>query len=122
VIVLRVRPWGGSLERRGFTLLEVVIALLVVELAVIGGVGIMVLASATLTRAERLQTASASAQAVLDTLMSSGVMGDGTAAYTGGELRWQVEESGEVALWAVDPVGDTLFRIASIAPPPSGVP
>jgi len=116
------RPERGAPEPRGFTLLEVVIALLVVELAVIAGAGVLVLASSTLTRAERLQRAIASAEAVLDTVVVSSAMSSGLATYAGGELRWQVEESGEVVLWAVESTGDTLFAISAIASPPPGVP
>ena len=38
----------------GFTLLEVVVALLVLEVSVVGAVGALVLASSTLSKAERL--------------------------------------------------------------------
>ena len=115
-------PERGAVEPRGFTLLEVVIALLVVELAVIAGAGVLVLASTTLTRAERLQRAIASAEAVLDTVVASPVPSGGIAAFVGGELRWQVEESGEVVLRAVESTGDTLFAIGAIASQRPGVP
>jgi len=104
--------------RRGFTLLEVVIALLVLELAVVGGVGMLVLASATLGGAERLERAVALAEGVVDSLRRSASPVDGAVSYGAGEVRWRVGAGGEVTLVALGPVGDTLFDLSTVLPSP----
>ena len=110
----------GSCDRRGFTLLEVVIALLVLEIAVVGAVGVLVLASSTLGRAERLERAAALAEGVLDSLAVVSAPMDGRASYGAGDVLWAVGPGGEIAVIAFGPAGDTLFEIASVLPPPSG--
>ena len=102
---------------RGFTLLEVVVALLVLEIAVIGAVGTLVLAAATLGRAERLERAAARAEGVLDSLARASAPSDGAASYRAGQLRWTAGPAGEVRLVATGPTGDTLLEVASILPP-----
>jgi type II secretory pathway pseudopilin PulG len=103
--------------RAGFTLLEVVVALLVLEIAVVGAVGLLVLASSTLSRAERLERATALAEGVLDSLAAEDAPAGGSASYGAGEVAWTVDAAGEVALIAVGPAGDTLFEIESVLPP-----
>jgi Tfp pilus assembly protein PilV len=109
-----------SAGRRGFTLLEVVMALLVLELAVLGAVGILVLASSTLGRAERLERAAALAEGVLDSLAVVSAPTDGRASYGAGDVLWAVNPVGEVVVIALGPTGDTLFEFGSVLPPPSG--
>ena len=106
----------------GFTLLEVVVALLVLEIAVVGAVGILVLAAATLGRAERLERAAARAEGVLDSLALASAPTDGVAGYGAGQLRWTVGPAGEVRLVATGPTGDTLLELATILPPEPAAP
>lgn len=104
--------------RRGFTLLEIVIALLVLELAVIGAVGLFVLASATLVRAERIERAAALAEGVLDSLVLERSPVAGEAIHGGGHVRWKVGPEGELSLFALGPAGDTLFDVVTIGRAP----
>jgi type II secretory pathway pseudopilin PulG len=99
----------------GFTLLEVVIALLVLEVAVVGLVGTLVLASSTLTRAETLEQAVATAEGVLDSL-ARGAAGADSSSFPGGTVAWSVGDSGRVALRATDAAGSTLFDLESVLP------
>lgn len=117
-----VEPGGGAPRSRGFTLLEVVIALLVLEIAVVGAVGLVVLASATLSRAERLERATARAEGILDSLARSVAPVDGVAAWEAGEILWWVGPGGEVRLVASGPAGDTLLTLASLLPPNPAAP
>lgn len=104
--------------RRGFTLLEVVVALVVLEVAVVGAAGTLMLASRTLARAERLERAVALAEGVLDSLGRVPVPTDSSRGYRGGEVRWQVGDSSRVALTAFGPVRDTLFVVTATLPAP----
>ena len=106
-------------ERRpdGFTLLEVVVGLLVLALGVLGAVGILVLASATLGRAERLERAVALAEGVLDSLGAVALPVDGSASYGAGGVFWRLEPEGHVTVVATGPRGDTLFSVESVLAP-----
>ena len=109
---------GETRSSRGFTLLEVVIAVLLLEVSVAGAFGVLALASTTLGRAERLERAAALAEGVLDSLTWAPAPTDGVAAFRGGAVTWSVGAGGEVTLVALGPAGDTLFGVASILLPP----
>ena len=100
--------------KAGFTLLEVVVALLVLEVSVVGAVGMLVLASSTLSRAERLERATATAEGVLDSLARGTSPGSGSVASDAGEISWTVDDSGRVSLTALAPSGEPLFEIHTL--------
>ena len=97
---------------RGFTLVEVLVALLLFEVGVLGMVGTLVLASRTLGAAERLDRAVVETQRVVDSLASAPSRMSGTATFPGGLLSWDVAVGMEPLLvTAVDLDGDTLLRL-----------
>jgi len=98
---------------RGFTLLEVVVALLVLEIAVVGLVGSFVLAATTLTRAETLEMAVASAEGLLDSLTRADTAATDSVAYDGGRITWSVDDSGRVSVRALDSAGEVLLDLSS---------
>lgn len=100
--------------RNGFTLLEVVIALLFLELAVIGAAGMLGLASSTLGRAEALERAASRVEGALDSLNVAPGAGDGSATFAGGEVRWVVREGGDLRIVALRATGDTLVDVESV--------
>ncbi len=100
----------------GFTLLEVVIALVVLEVAVVGAVGVLVVASQTLAAAERLERAVALSEGALDSLALVVAPTDGAVRHPAGEVRWRIGSDGEVILVASGPAGDTLFQFGSVLP------
>jgi prepilin-type N-terminal cleavage/methylation domain-containing protein len=103
--------------RRGFTLIEVIIALLILEVAMVGVVGAFVLASSTLTRAEVVELQTAAAEGVLDSLARAGAPGaDSMRSATGG-IAWSVDDSGSVTLRATDPHGSVVLDLRSVMPP-----
>ncbi|HUF76738.1 MAG TPA: hypothetical protein VMM35_10700 [Longimicrobiales bacterium] len=112
----RVGHAGGD-TAVGFTLIEVVIGLLVLALGVLGAVGVLVLASATLGRADRLERAVALAEGVLDSLGAVAYPADGGASYGAGQVLWRLEPEGHVTLVATGPSGDTLFSVESVLMP-----
>ena len=112
------RAGGG--QPGGFTLLEVVIALLILTLGILGAVGILVLASATLGRAERLERAVALAEGVLDSLGAVDAPGDGAASSGPAQVLWRLETGGRVTVVATGPAGDTLFSVESVLAPREG--
>jgi Tfp pilus assembly protein PilV len=111
--------------RSGFTLLEVVVALLVLEVAVVGLVSSLVLASATFTRAESLERAVATAEGVLDSLAATtSIVADSLRHSGGGTVKWSVDDSGRVSLQATEASGAVVLDVLAVVsvPPVPPVP
>ena len=100
----------------GFTLLEVVVALVVLEVGVLGVAGTLYLASRTLTRAETLERAVARTEGVLDSLRRGAEPGAGRTTFMAGVVGWSVSDSGRFDLLATGPAGEVLFRLRSALP------
>jgi type II secretory pathway pseudopilin PulG len=107
----------GSGATRGFTLIEVVIALLVLEIAVVGLVGTLVLASSTLTRAETLERAVATAEGVLDSLAHVGVVVSDSVTLPAARVSWTVGDSGRLNVRAIDAADRALFEVEAVVSP-----
>ncbi|NNF14299.1 MAG: type II secretion system protein [Gemmatimonadetes bacterium] len=104
------------MSRRGFTLIEVVVALLVLEMAVVGVLGTMALAARTLHRAERLEAATGRAEAVLDSLRRGASPASGMDAFDDVSMAWTVDTVGRVELEAVDERGGLLLAVRTRVP------
>jgi type II secretory pathway pseudopilin PulG len=83
---------------RGFTLIEVVVAIIVLEVAVVGVLGAMVLSANIMREAEVVERATARAQGALDSLGAGGEPGRGVGVFDGGIVEWAVGEAGEVTV------------------------
>jgi type II secretory pathway pseudopilin PulG len=99
--------------RAGFALLEVLVALLTLEVAVVGVLGSLVVARDTMRQAETLERATARAEGVLDSLRLRDGPGEGVRAFGGGEIRWVVDDQGGLLLTAVSDRGGPLFDVRS---------
>lgn len=84
--------------RRGFTLVEVVVALLVVEVGLLGVVGLLVSAQRTLAEAVRREIGVTEVGRVLDSLAAAPGEGAGFRDTAAGTLRWWVGPAGVVRL------------------------
>lgn len=76
------------MRRRGFTLVEILVALVVVEVGVLGVVGTLLLAARTLGRAEALEHGVTALEAAYDSLRTVPRPSDGRALVPPGEVRW----------------------------------
>lgn len=103
--------------RGGFTLLEVVVALLVLEVAVLAAAGTLEVASRTLAVAEGTERAVLEAEGVLDSLAGVGGAVSGTRAFPGGDVTWTVDTAGVVVLRVDGPDGAPRFQLTSAVPP-----
>lgn len=103
--------------RDGFTLIEVVVALLVLEVAMVGVVGAFALASSTLTRAEILELQVAAAEGVLDSLAGRVSPGADSMRTAAGGVWWTVDDSGHVTVRATDPHGEVVVDLRSMVGP-----
>ncbi len=102
--------------RRGFTLIEVVVALIVLEIAMVGVAGMLELGSSTLARAEALESAVAVAEGALDSLRQATIVEPGVRSFGGGDIVWSVADDGALIVRAVTREQVTLFVIHALLP------
>jgi type II secretory pathway pseudopilin PulG len=95
--------------RSGFSLLEIVVALVLLQVCLTGVVGLFTLASARLARAVLVERAAAELAAVADSLSLAGAAGGGEAL----RGRWRVT-------WSV--AGSVAVLSASLADDPERTP
>ena len=87
------------MTRRGHTLVELLAALVVLEVGLLGAVGTCVLAARLVTRAEVLEWGVAEVQRTLDSLAAVGpAVGQHRQPSGPGELRWRVGGDGAVSV------------------------
>jgi len=80
---------------QGFTLVEVLVALVVLEIGLLGVVGSLMLAARLMTRAEMIERGVAEVERAYDSLSAARAgAGFGSRAVVGGTVGWVVEESG----------------------------
>ncbi|MFP3948619.1 MAG: hypothetical protein ACLFWG_07800 [Longimicrobiales bacterium] len=120
--------------RYGFTLTEVVAALFVFELGLLGVAALALQAHGLLADASLRSRAVAAAQEVADSLSVSGAGGEGGRAFAGGSVSWTVGGASgggrgrralrEVSIRATEPGGDRIFSVRVVVPEagPSGAP
>ncbi len=94
--------------RRGFTLVEVLVALAILEIGLVGAAGTLLAARRALTAAERLHRATQTAADVVDSLLAVGGSGSGQRDGEWGRVRWSAAGEG-LDLLAETPAGAPLF-------------
>jgi len=97
----------------GFTLLEVVVAVVLLEIGVLASAGTFVVAARSLREAEHLERAVLEGEGLLDSLAGAGVAVDGSRPYPGGTVEWTVDASGIVELRVVSSAGEVLLEMSS---------
>lgn len=75
--------------RAGFTLTEVIVALLVLEIGLLAVAGLVSLSNRTLNRAVGMERAVAAMQAVTDSLARLGTVDEGERSTFGPTIRWR---------------------------------
>jgi len=98
---------------RGFTLLEVVVALLLLELAVLSALGTLTVASRQLGEAERMGRVVTEAEGILDSLDGAPIAESGSRDTPEGLIEWTVGVDGSVAMRATRGDGRTWLEVAS---------
>jgi Tfp pilus assembly protein PilV len=102
---------------RGFTLVEVLVAIIVLEVGLLGVVGTLVLAANNMHRAVSLERAVTEVERVYDSLTRAPSSGSGTASVPGGRLRWSVSTDGTVQVDALAVSDSVLFTVLGRAVP-----
>lgn len=106
------------MRRRGFTLVEVLVALVVLEVGLMGVVGTLLLAAGTLTRARRIDGATAALERVYDSLSSAGAVSSrGRLSMESAEIRWTASASGGLTLQYVLPPDSVVEVLEGQAQP-----
>ncbi len=100
----------------GFTLVEVVVALVVVEVGLLGVLGSLVLAARTLSQAEMLERGTAEVHRVYDSLSTGARAGEGEREAPPGWLRWTVGAGGEVLVTFEFPRDSAMARLEGRVP------
>lgn len=100
--------------RGGFSLVEVVVAVLILEVGLLACAGMILSAQRTLARARLLQRAVMEASRTADSLTEVGWSVKGSRPFLGGMVEWIPEDDGRdgVRIFSVgiEP-GDTLIRM-----------
>ncbi len=108
--------------KKGFSLVELVFALLVLQVGLLATAGLVFLAQESMLRAELTVRGVIEARRVADSLARSGDGGSGTLAYPWGEVSWPLPPDGlgGVRVVAVSAErGDTLGRARAWEPEPT---
>lgn len=101
------RPHKG-----GFTLLEVLVAFVLLELGLLGSVGLLLVASRSLTRAVLVERAAGEAAAVADSLSRNAVRGVGEVLREGWRVAWEPVGGGSLRVMAMPADGDVREPLA----------
>ncbi len=100
------------MRARGFTLMEVVVSLVVLEIGVLAMMGTLLLASRTMTAAEIRETAVLEALRVADSVGIDGPVVPGRRVLPWGRVEWSGPDAGDAArVVVVEATGDTLLAL-----------
>ena len=86
-----------SSDRRGFTLAEILVSLVVLEVGLMGAAGMLLVADRTLNRARDTEWALQEARTIADSLSSAGATAGGESVVEVGVIRWEVSTGGALA-------------------------
>lgn len=106
--------------RRGFSLVELVLALLLFQVGLLATAGMVLLAQRNLLRAEQTMRSILAAGLVADSLERLGEARSGQRSYPWGDVSW-APASDEIGGFTVAAfsllLGDTLVRFRALTPP-----
>ena len=94
--------------RTGLTLVEVIVALVVLEVAILGGLGVLALATRTMSLAEAFEIGVATAEGIADSLANGATAGGGSRPAGSGVVEWEVAGDGSYTVRYDAPVGPSV--------------
>ena len=111
--------------KRGFSLLELILALLLLQVGLLAAAGMIHLSQVNVRRAELMVRAVLEAEWIGDSILASGSMTPGVAAFPWGEVHWSPLSSPLPALritaWS-EAEADTLVTLLALARLSTGLP
>ena len=101
------------MSRSGFTLVELLVALVIFEVGLLGVVGTLVLASRTVAQASLLERAVGEVESLVDSLSRSPGVGQGQRKTLGGSVSWSVDAAGAANVVFLGDGGTPLFEVST---------
>lgn len=98
---------------KGFTLIEVLVALVVLQVALVGVLGTALAATRTMHAAEATSLRARAAMSVLDSLRAAGPPRPGSSTHGPVAVSWTVDSIGAVDLAAITP-DSVEFRLHTV--------
>ena len=102
---------------RGFSLIELIIALFLLEVGILATAGLFLLSQQNYRRAEVTLRGVLEARWVADSLAPSGVQNSGQLLHSWGEIQWAPENAPvrglRISVWS-PVVGDTVVTVFSV--------
>lgn len=110
----RFRHTAGTVGGGGFTLVEVLVALVILQVGLLGVAGQIGVAHRLLDRAVRLEWAVAVAESVADSLSRFGYTGHGSIDLAAGRVGWEPWSGGDesILVWVEDGTPQRLLEVA----------
>ena len=102
-----------TLVKRGFTLVEVVVGVLIFEVGFLGVATMFVVATKELRRAIEVEDATSATLDVLDSIGGFPSAGAETRVLGLGQLQLDVTEDGRVSVAVISHLGDTISYIVT---------
>ena len=102
-----------TLVKRGFTLVEVVVGVLIFEVGFLGDATMFVVATKELRRAIEVEDATSATLDVLDSIGGFPSAGAETRVLDLGQLQLDVTEDGRVSVAVISHLGDTISYIVT---------
>jgi prepilin-type N-terminal cleavage/methylation domain-containing protein len=108
------RNTAETVGRTGFTLAEVLVSLVILQVGLLGVAGQIGVAHKLLDRAVRLEWAVAVAESVADSLSRFGYSGEGSIGLAAGRVGWEPWSGGDetVLVWVEDRTARRLVEVA----------
>ena len=98
---------------KGFTLIEVIVALVVLQVAVVGVLGTALVASRTMRTAEAIALRARIASSIVDSLRVDGSPGPGTTLRSEVRIDWIIDDAGVLDLTAATP-DSAVLRVRTV--------
>jgi Tfp pilus assembly protein PilV len=112
---------GSAEARRGASLLELILALLLFEVGLLSVAGMVLVGQRTLTRAQLTMRGTLEAKRVGDSLLAAGAHLDGEASRPWGTLQWTGAGDGGVVVVAMAADGADTLAYLRLWPVPGSV-
>jgi len=116
-----MRAVSAGSRRNGFSLLELILALLIFQVGLLGVAGMVLTAQRTLIRAELILRGTLEARRVGDSLLASGEEEDGELEEPWGQLSWEAGGEGYLRVVAMGGRDSDTLAVLRIWLPPKGI-
>ncbi len=106
-----------SHRRDGFSLLELIFALVIFQIGLLGVAGMLLTAQRTLTRAELILRGATSGRAVGDSLLAGGEWANGRSDVPWGTVSWGPSPEGSLRVVAIGGEASDTLAVLHFWPP-----